>query len=73
MSLSPFLRSISDYMQVRRYSLRTIKPYLNWIRYFILFNNKNHPREMGPRQVEAFLTYFTIDRHVSPSTQPHRH
>jgi site-specific recombinase XerD len=69
MPSSPFLRSISDYMRVRGYSLRTIKSYLYWIRYFILFNNKNHPGEIGARQVEAFLTYLAVDRHVSPSTQ----
>jgi integron integrase len=66
---SPFLSSVSDFMTVRRYSKRTIKSYLYWIRYFILFHDKRHPEAMGPREVEQFLTYLAVNRTVSISTQ----
>ena len=46
MSSSPFLVSIREHMLVRRYSLRTIKAYLYWIKYFIVFNGKRHPSEL---------------------------
>jgi integrase len=69
MSSSPFLRSIRDYMRVRRYSIRTIRSYLYWIKYFIVFNGKRHPQEMGGPEVEAFLTHLAVDRNVSSSTQ----
>jgi integron integrase len=69
MGTSPFLISISDFMRVRRYSKRTIESYLVWIKDFILFHGKKHPREMGGSEVEAFLTYLAVKRNVAASTQ----
>ena len=37
-------------------SLRTEEAYVGWWRRFILANGKRHPREMGAREVEAFLS-----------------
>jgi integron integrase len=56
-------------MSVRRYSKRTIKSYLYWIKYFIIFQKKRHPETMGPIEVEQFLTYLAVTRNVSASTQ----
>jgi integrase len=66
---SPFLNSVCDFMSVRRYSKRTIKSYLYWIKYFIIFQKKRHPETMGPIEVEQFLTYLAVTRNVSASTQ----
>ena len=52
---SPFLDSISDYMFTRRYSRRTVRSYLYWIRYFIVANGKRHPAGMGAAEVVGFL------------------
>src|SRR5665811_2230941 len=44
-------------------SLRTEEAYVGWVRRFILASGKRHPREMGAREVEAFLTaWATRDR-----------
>ncbi|MCB9211762.1 MAG: integron integrase [Ignavibacteriales bacterium] len=51
------------------YSTKTIDAYTKWIKEFILFNNKKHPRELNKAHVEKFLTYLAVDRRVSPSTQ----
>ena len=56
-------------MLVRRYSRRTIRSYLYWIRYFIVFSGTRHPSEFRPTQVEAFLTHLAVTRHVSSATQ----
>lgn len=56
-------------MLVRRYSHRTIDSYLYWIKYFILFHQKKHPNQMGPTEVEAFLTFLATKRRVSAATQ----
>lgn len=50
-------------------ALRSEQAYVGWIRRFILFNGKRHPREMGAREVEAFLTWLATRGHVAPSTQ----
>jgi integron integrase len=50
-------------------SLRTEKTYLQWIRRFIRFHRRRHPREMGGREVEDFLTMLAVNNKVSASTQ----
>ncbi len=69
MPSSPFLHSIKEYMLVRRYSPRTIKAYLYWIKCFILFHNKQHPLNLSKPDIESFLTYLAVNRKVSASTQ----
>ena len=53
----------------QHYSLRTERAYLTWIRRFILFHHKRHPREMAAPEIEAFLTHLAIDAHVAAPTQ----
>jgi integron integrase len=51
------------------YSHLTEKAYIGWIRRFILFHDKRHPREMGSPEIQAFLSSLAVDRKVSASTQ----
>lgn len=53
----------------KHYSLRTEQAYVQWARRFILFHDRRHPREMGKAEVEAFLTFLAVDRHVAAATQ----
>ncbi len=57
--------------RVRRLGLaiRTEIVYVDWIRRFILANGKRHPREMGSREVEWFLTGLATKGKVAASTQ----
>ena len=66
---SPFIESISRFMAVRHDSPRTIEAYLYWIRYFIHFHNKCHPKEMGGVEIERFLSFLAVERRVSMATQ----
>jgi site-specific recombinase XerD len=66
---SPFLKSIADYMMVRRYSKRTIESYLYWIKHFIVYHKKRHPNETHADEVEKFLTHLARDRCVAIATQ----
>jgi integron integrase len=56
-------------VRIRHYSLRTERSYVDWVRRYILFHGKRHPREMGKAEVEAFLSHLAVDRHVAASTQ----
>ena len=72
------LKSIRRLDQVRErirylhYSLSTEKVYLHWVKFFIRWHGRDgrmkHPRDMGPREVEAFLTMLATERKVSAST-----
>jgi integron integrase len=56
-------------LRVRHYSLRTETAYVGWIRRFIVANARRHPREMGQREVEAFLSVLAVRGRVAASTQ----
>jgi integron integrase len=64
-----FLEQVRREIRLRHYSIRTETAYVDWIRRFILFNNKRHPSDMGASEVQAFLTHLAVDRKVAPSTQ----
>jgi integron integrase len=57
--------------RMRRLGLakRTEEAYVGWIRRFILANGKRHPRDMGEREVESFLTDLAVRGRVAASTQ----
>jgi integron integrase len=56
-------------LQVRHYARRTIKTYEQWLRRFLRFHKKRHPREMGSAEVNAYLSHLAVDLKVSASTQ----
>ena len=69
-SQSPrLLDQVRNKLRTLHYSYRTEQSYIPWIKRYILFSGKRHPREMGKQEVEKFLTHLAVDRRVSASTQ----
>lgn len=60
---------VRDRIRVKHYSIRTETQYVQWIRRFILFHGKKHPRDMGAPEVEAFLTHLAVEGNVAAATQ----
>ncbi len=56
-------------MRTLHLALRTEKAYLHWIRRYVKFHGRRHPREMDAAEVEAFLTDLAVRQHVSAATQ----
>ena len=63
------LDQVRDEMRVRHYALTTEQSYVEWMRRYILFHQKRHPREMGAAEVRGFLEHLAVERKVSASTQ----
>jgi len=63
------LDEVRDRIRVKHYSLRTERAYVGWVRRFILFHDKRHPRDMGAPEVEAFLTHLAVAADVAAGTQ----
>lgn len=63
------LERVRHRLQTRRYSPRTEQAYCDWIRRFILYHERRHPRDMGEPEIAAFLTHLAVEKHVSASTQ----
>ncbi|PKO53544.1 MAG: integron integrase [Betaproteobacteria bacterium HGW-Betaproteobacteria-20] len=56
-------------IRVKHYSRRTEQAYVDWIKRYILYHGKRHPKEMSSEQVEGFLSFLAVSRNVSASTQ----
>ena len=63
------LDQVRDRIRVKHYSIRTETQYVQWVRRFILFQDKKHPRDMGAPEVEAFLTHLAVVGNVAAATQ----
>ena len=63
------LEQVREAILLRHYSIRTEQAYTDWIKRFILFHGKRHPREMGAAEVERFLTHLAEEGRVAASTQ----
>jgi site-specific recombinase XerD len=69
MEARKLLDQVRDALRVKHYSIRTEEAYVDWIKRFILFHGKRHPKEMAAAEVQAFLTHLAVDEHVAASTQ----
>jgi integron integrase len=56
-------------IRLKHYSIRTEQAYVSWIKRFIYFYNKKHPKDMGREEIEGFLTDLAVNGNVSASTQ----
>ncbi|MGC1324071.1 MAG: phage integrase N-terminal SAM-like domain-containing protein [Candidatus Udaeobacter sp.] len=63
------LDQIRELMRLRHYSFRTEEAYVGWIRRYIFFHGKQHPRELGEKHVSQFLTSLAINGRVASTTQ----
>lgn len=63
------LDQYSEFLRNRHYSLRTEQTYIGWVRDYILYHKKRHPREMGVAEINEFITYLVNQKKVAASTQ----
>jgi len=66
---SPLLDQLRDRIRLKHYSIRTEQAYVDWVRRYIVFHGRRHPRELGFRHVEGFLSHLAVNRNVAASTQ----
>lgn len=71
MDLQPpkLLDQVRGKIRLKHYSIRTEQAYVDWIKRFILHFDKQHPRDLGATEVEAFLTHLAVVGNVAASTQ----
>lgn len=63
------LDAVRNRCRLKHYSIRTEQAYSGWIRRFILFHGKVHPKAMGAAEVEQFLTQLAVVCKVAAGTQ----
>ena len=60
---------VSTICRRRHLSQRTEEAYRFWIKRYILFHRKQHPRDVGPAGITLFVNYLATERRVAASTQ----
>ena len=63
------LDQVRDAIRTKQYSYRTEQTYVQWIKRYIMFHKKAHPKEMGAEEIKAYISYLANERSVSASTQ----
>ena len=58
------LDQVREVLRVKHYALRTEEVYVLWIKRYIFFHQKRHPREMGAAEVQAFLSDHIFERNL---------
>ena len=60
---------LRERLRLKRYSPRTADVYESWVRRYIAYHGRRHPREMDVAELREFLSYLASGRGVSASTQ----
>src|SRR5690554_7178814 len=68
-SKSPFLQSVRTEIRTKQYSYRTKKSYLYWVRQFILFKDRKHPKVRVIQEIKLSLNNLAFIRGVIRATQ----
>jgi len=63
------LDRVRGIIRCRHFSLQTERTYIYWIKRYIYFHKIRHPKEMGSKEINAFLSHLALKQKVSPSTQ----
>lgn len=63
------LDQVRSLIRCKHYSIRTEQTYVDWIRRYILFHDKRHPKDLGEKHISAFLSHLAVHKRVASSTQ----
>jgi integron integrase len=63
------LDQVRSVIRVKHFSLSTERAYVGWIRRYILFHSKRHPKEMGEDEIRQFISHLAVNTRISASTQ----
>ncbi len=61
-----FIEQLRHHIRINGLAYRT---YVHWIKRFIYFHDKQHPKEMDAIHIETFLNDLAVNKHCSVSTQ----
>lgn len=67
---SRIMDQVREVLRFYHYAYKTEQSYCEWIiRYINYFNNEKHPRDMGKKEIDSFLSHLATERNVAASTQ----
>src|SRR5213596_3046458 len=63
------LDQVRDVIRRKHYSIRTEQAYIDWIKRFIIYHGKRHPRDLTESDIASFLSSLAVKEQVAASTQ----
>ncbi len=63
------LDQVRHVIRKKHYSIRTEQAYTDWIKKFILFHGKKHPKNMGETEISQYISFLAVKKNVAASTQ----
>lgn len=63
------LDQVSEALRTKHYAYRTEQTYVDWIKRYIIFHKKRHPKDMGANEIREFMVHLAAERKVATSTQ----
>jgi len=63
------LDQVRHVIRKKHYSIRTEQAYTGWIKKFILFHGKKHPKDMGETEISQYISFLAVKQNVAASTQ----
>jgi len=63
------LDQVSEALRTKHYAYRTEQTYIDWIKRYIIFHNKQYPKDLGADEIRKFITYLATERKVVTSIQ----
>jgi len=63
------INQVREVLRFKHYSIRTEQSYVDWIKRYIYFHNKQHPKNLSEQHITDFLTHLAVKRKVASSTQ----
>ena len=55
------LDMVRDKVRFKHYSMSTEKTYVHWIKHYIFYHDKKHPKEMSKVEIEMYLTHLAVE------------
>jgi len=68
-SSSKLLERLKEEIQVKHYSPKTEESYCGWVRRFILFHNKKHPKKLGEKEIKQYINHLAVKQNLAAATQ----
>jgi len=64
-----FMHRFRAFIRSQNKAWATERTYVHWVKRFIYFHDLQNPEQMGPREIELFLTDLAVNQAVAPGTQ----
>ena len=68
-SSARFMDQLRLHMRKSGLAYRTEQTYVHWIKRYIHFHKKQHPKNLVCRDIEKFMGHLSINLNFSPNTQ----